>query len=329
MMAANENSANTFPRKSYYRVASPNPHLARMKEILKKHPHLKSLSGFYRPTALYALLLVSIQLGLAVGLSQTPWWILLPASYLIGATINHALFVILHECTHNVVFKKPLNNRLLGLFVNFPQFFPSAMQFFKYHMLHHTHQSEYDFDADIAEQKEADWIGNSRWKKALALFFFSFVQGSVRPHRLKKVRFWDGWFVFNIFTQFSFLLIFYSLAGGWALVYLFLSTLFALGLHPLGGRWIQEHYVVKQNQETNSYYGPLNKLCFNMGYHNEHHDFMRVPWKYLPEVKRQAPEFYNDLFAYQSWTYCLKRFIWDKNMSFFDRYVRFERPPTA
>lgn len=311
------------------KVRTPNPHLMRMKEILKLHPQIKTLSGYYRPTALYALLLVLAQLGLAIIFTQTPWWILLLASYFIGATLNHALFVILHECTHNLVFKKPIFNRLLGLFVNFPQFFPSAMQFFKYHMLHHTHQSEYEYDADIAASGEATWIGNSRWKKAFALFFFSFIQGSVRPHRLKKVRFWDGWFVLNIFTQLSFLLIFYYFAGWVALVYLFLSTLFALGLHPLGGRWIQEHYVVREGQETNSYYGPLNKLCFNMGYHNEHHDFMRVPWKFLPEVKKRAPEFYEDLFYYKSWTYCLKRFIWDPGVSFFDRYVRFEKPPLA
>ena len=122
-----------------------------------------------------------------------------------------------------------------------------------------------------------------------------------------------------------FVWIFYEFAGIWALVYLFVSTIFALGLHPLGGRWIQEHYVVRENQETNSYYGPLNLFCFNMGYHNEHHDFMNVPWVHLPKIKAFASEYYDGLFSYRSWTACLKRFIWDRDVTFFDRYVRFDQ----
>ena len=127
----------------------------------------------------------------------------------------------------------------------------------------------------------------------------------------------------------SFLCIFYFFFGWVPLLYLLLSTIFALGLHPMGGRWIQEHYVVRENQETNSYYGPLNKLCFNMGYHNEHHDFMKVPWSRLPKVRALAPEYYDNLFYYKSWISCLKRFIWDKNVTFFDRYVRrpINQPP--
>ena len=90
---------------------------------------------------------------------------------------------------------------------------------------------------------------------------------------------------------------------GWLPVaYLFLSTAFALGVHPVGARWIQEHYVFREGQETYSYYGPLNKLSFNMGYHNEHHDFPQVPWSRLPKVRALAPEFYDHLYYHRSWT---------------------------
>src|SRR5207342_2932808 len=61
---------------------------------------------------------------------------------------------------------------------------------------------------------------------------------------------------------------------GWkAFFFLLISFFFSVGLHPLGARWIQEHYLtLDEDQETYSYYGPLNTLAFNVGYHNEHHD---------------------------------------------------------
>ena len=66
-----------------------------------------------------------------------------------------------------------------------------------------------------------------------------------------------------------------------ALGYLFASFFFSVGAHPLGARWIQEHYVLFPGQETNDYYGPLNRFQMNIGYHNEHHDFPSVPWNRL------------------------------------------------
>ena len=92
--------------------------------------------------------------------------------------------------------------------------------------------------------------------------------------------------------------------GPKALAYLALSTFFALGLHPVGGRWIQEHYETRKGQETYSYYGPLNRTCFNMGYHNEHHDFAGIPWNNLPKLKKLAPDYYDSLASYRSWTAC-------------------------
>ena len=60
-------------------------------------------------------------------------------------------------------------------------------------------------------------------------------------------------------------------------------------------------------QETYSYYGPLNWLTWNVGYHNEHHDFCNIPWSRLPALKALAPEFYDNLAVCDSWI----GVIWD------------------
>jgi sphingolipid delta-4 desaturase len=168
---------------------------------------------------------------------------------------------------------------------------------------------------------EAKLVGNSAIMKALWLFFFPVVQ-VLRVSRVKELQIFDFWSLLNLGIQVAFTAAVWYFIGGMAVLYMFLSFYFAISLHPLGGRWIQEHFVIEKDQETYSYYGGLNFMQMNIGYHNEHHDFPGVAWHNLPKIKQLAPEFYNTLYSHQSWTGLVLRFIFDKNISLYSRVER-------
>lgn len=44
-----------------------------------------------------------------------------------------------------------------------------------------------------------------------------------------------------------------------------------------------------QGQETYSYYGSMNHLTYNVGFHNEHHDFPQIPHTRLYRVLPPPP----------------------------------------
>lgn len=305
---------------------NPNVHITRRKVMLERYPEIRKLYGNYTPSAFYIVLIVLFQLLVGIVFSGQPWWIILIVAYAVGAFANHSLYVMIHECTHNLVLKTSFGNKVMGLICDIPLFLPSAMGFRKYHMIHHKHLGEYSYDPDITSYTEARLVGNSAWKKALWLFLFSLSQ-ALRPLKVQYYRPLNFWTVLNTVLQIIVNFAIYYYLGAGALLYMGLSTLFALGLHPLGGRWIQEHYVTKEGQETYSYYGPLNKLTFNMGYHNEHHDFMHVSWVHMPALKKMAPEFYDNLVSYPSWTKVLLNFIFNKEMSSFSRIIHPDRHP--
>ena len=308
-------------KRDHIHVTYPEPHLERTRKILAAHPEIKKLFGNNRATFWIVLATVAVQIVAAVAFAQTPFWVQLLVAYTLGAACNHALWVMIHDCTHNLVFRTSAANSWLAIFANLPFVFPSAMSFRIYHLKHHLHQGDFDRDADLPRPFEARLVGNSALRKAIWMLFF-FASQLVRVPFLKGIPFMTRWVAVNLVVQMSSMVALVYVAGWGALVYLFASSVFSIGLHPLGARWIQEHYTFQGNQETYSYYGPLNTIALNVGYHNEHHDFMKVPWNRLPEVRRIASEFYDTLYYHTSWTKLLLRFIFDPNLSLYSRVIR-------
>jgi sphingolipid 4-desaturase/C4-monooxygenase len=300
------------------------PHALRAREILRSHAEIRALAG-RNPWSVFLLIgIVLIQTALAVFVAQVPLWAGLAVAFAIGAFLDHALWVLIHECAHNLVFRNASWNRVAAIAANLPHVLPSAISFQTYHLKHHAYQGVYELDADIPNRWEARLVGHSALRKALWLLLFPIFQVT-RPPRLREISLFGPWVFVNIGVQLAFDVAVWAILGPKALLYLTASFFFSVGLHPLGARWIQEHFLVLENQETSSYYGPLNVLALNVGHHNEHHDFPSVPWNRLPAVRRSAPEVYGALGSHRSWSRLVLTFIFDRRLSLFSRTVRSER----
>lgn len=314
---------------TYVNVDYPNPHLMRAKKILAAHPEVRSLMGPTPSTALHIIAIVALQTLLAIVLRNSPVWEILLVSYFIGAIANHAMWVMIHDCGHNLVFRSTAANNLMNIVANLPIVFPSAISFRKYHLFHHRYQGEMLGDADLATPAEADLVGSSPLRKSLWLFFFFIIEGVIRPLRIKGVQLWCRWTVLNYIVEFSFLGALWYVFGWKTFMYLGLSTFFSIGLHPVGARWIQEHYIFpntrKPNQETFSYYGPMNLFAYNIGYHNEHHDLMMIAWSRLPKLKALAPEMYDGLYFHTSYLKIIYDFLFNREVTLYSRVVRPDR----
>ncbi len=309
--------------------AESEPHRIRTKKMLKEFPHIRNLIG-KNPNTIFAILgIVIFMVSVAWLLRDQSWWAVFLAAYFIGAFADHALFVLIHECAHHLLFKSRSANRWAGMLANVPQIFPSSISFEYYHIKHHSFQGVHELDADLPNAWEAKLISNSFVGKALWLLFFPLFQ-LTRLSRLKEIKAFDKWTATNYAIQLVFTVAMSYFVGWHAMAFLLLSFSFSVGLHPLGARWIQEHYLTHtEEQETYSYYGGLNKVAFNVGFHNEHHDFPSIPWNRLPQIKRAAPVYYDTLHSHKSWTLLFFRFLFDREISLFNRVLRKERGKVA
>jgi sphingolipid delta-4 desaturase len=299
-----------MPKPNSFRWSfESEPHKPRTKEIIYKHPEIRTLIGRNPWTFGVILLCVSFQITLSWFLRDASWWLILLVAYLGGAFASHTLYVCIHEAAHNLLFKKSFYNKIAAIIANLPLVFPSAISFQKYHLKHHSYQGVEELDADMPYRWEAKLINNSGFGKALWLLFYPLFQ-MIRPGKIKEVS----------------LMTFFIYFFGWkATAYMTMSFFFSVGLHPLGARWIQEHFLTHGDQETKSYYGMMNTVNLNVGYHNEHHDFPSVPWNKLPKIKKFAGDYYNSLGHHTSYTILLFKFLFDRNISVYSRMARDNR----
>merc|ERR1712154_321924 len=301
-------------------VYSDEPHSTRRKEILKAHPEIRKLFGAEIKT-FYIVLAVSIsQLWIASWIGSSSWTVWFLVMYIYGATVNHSLQLANHEISHNLVFEGNLwANFFLGIFANVVTCVPSSVTFRYYHMDHHIYQGVDVIDTDVPCEWELKTFTSSPLK-----FLWMICQSIAYALRLVIVnpKPLTKWQVLNAVIIFSCDVIIFRYVGLWGFLYLSIGSLCGLGLHPAAGHFIAEHYVFVKGYETYSYYGCLNYVNFNVGYHNEHHDFPKIPWSRLPRVREIAPEWYNHLPHHDSYVKVIWNYITDPEIGPWSRIKR-------
>jgi sphingolipid delta-4 desaturase len=284
-------------------------HLRRRARILAKHPEIRALQGPYPLSQVVILLLVAVDIALACALRSSAWIIVVALAVSAGATLAHALGVLIHECTHNLVARGARANKLWMLVANVPLLAPAAVGFRAQHLLHHRFLGEVDGrDTQAPTRAEIAFTGGSAIRK-LASFTFGRFFYPARPANHVPV---DRFLVLNWAIQAVACAALLWFAGPRGFSFLLLSGLLAYGPHPLGARRLSEHFAERADQPTVSYYGPANVLSLDVGYHVEHHDFPAVPWPSLRTLRRIASEEYDRLFAFHSWSRLLVAHVFDR-----------------
>uniref|UniRef100_A0A4X1TK19 Delta 4-desaturase, sphingolipid 2 n=1 Tax=Sus scrofa TaxID=9823 RepID=A0A4X1TK19_PIG len=296
---------------TFFSLVPPAAKYPAIKALMRPDPRLKwAVTGL----VLAQLLACWLVRGLA-------WRWLLFWAYAFGGCVNHSLTLAIHDISHNAAFGtgRAAHNRWFAVFANLPMGVPYAASFKKYHVDHHRYLGGDGLDVDVPTRLEG-WLFCTPARKLLWLalqpFFYSLRPLVVHPKAVTRME------VFNALVQLAADATIFALWGLKPVVYLLASSLLGLGLHPISGHFVAEHYMFLKGHETYSYYGPLNWITFNVGYHVEHHDFPSIPGCNLPLVRKIAPEYYDHLPQHLSWVKVLWDFVFEDSLGPYARVKR-------
>src|SRR4051794_3786367 len=128
------------------------PHPQRTRAILKAHPEVRALFGRNPATVAVMLLVVTLQTTLAFVFGRLGfhwWWLILLTAYCVGAFASHCSYVIIHDAIHNLILRNRSANKLVAIVADLVNLAPGAIGFGVYHLKHHAHQGDYEYDADM------------------------------------------------------------------------------------------------------------------------------------------------------------------------------------
>ncbi len=247
-----------------------------------------------------------------IGIFSTSWLVNVIATFVLGHSMIIAAYMI-HECGHNLVFKSLKNNARLGkILIWFCGAAYGTYEDIRYkHFRHHVDVDDvvwFDYEAffkkypvalSITRFLEWFYIPAHDLIMHFIMVFTSFVVPQRRDQRLRNVT-----VIAARGTAYLTLLVFAPKAALlYAVAYILMMTvlrfmdslqhdyeysltLFDFDKPPRKGEyeWEQEHTF--SNPHTLRYSWP-NWFTLNFGFHNAHHQDMKVPWYRLPDLHRE------------------------------------------
>lgn len=297
------------------------PHAIRRKMILKDHPEIRQLFGHEPLTAVLVFALCAVQWFVMLKVKDASSLVYWLATWLISGTITHTLQLCNHDISHNLAFG-PQNipaNMILGIIANLPTGVPSSVMFRYYHYDHHLKQGVDGEDTDIPSKYEILLFRNTFTKFIWMLLMPAFY--ALRPI-IVKPRPVTSWAIVNTVVILCFDAWMLATHGRWGLGYFVFGSLLGMAFHPCAGHFIAEHFEFMQDWETYSYYGSCNFFNLMVGYHNEHHDFPKVPWTRLHRVHAIAKEYYQHLPCHESYLKMYWHFLTDPTIGPWSRVKR-------
>jgi sphingolipid delta-4 desaturase len=314
-----------------------NWHAQRKKAIMKAHPEIAQLQGTDWKTFPLACIYAAVFTVLGIWACQYSWWIQLILAYTVGGYCAFCASVLGHDGVHGLAGGGAIND--LTCIIGFlPGFIGAMGQFFKVeHIWHHSVVVDrvVRFGPQHSNFFKKLFVVTLTYAVVVAAFAvlsaLMLIQMTVHAilHLLGKrktlfptqtripafSRFphgLHGWMYFNLVLSLVYEGVQLYYFGYGPVLFRLISCVISNGPSPLGMRNVQEHYYQRKGQPTTSVYaGLVNTLTFNIGFHVEHHDFSTIPCMRLPKIREIAPEHYNTLFAYRSYTEVLTRFFTD------------------
>jgi fatty acid desaturase len=225
--------------------------------------------------------------------SSLSWWVLVPAWVAIAFSYWWSLQCISHNFIHNPFFTSPWLNRAYSLLQTLAIGVPQIL-YHHYHMNHHWGDS----DMKGPDGTTKDWSSIYRHSKDdqpepfLRYCFFSFFRVEVGPVIGTLFRHGRGQVVQMIVEGLVLVACWaFMLFWNWQLFLFYYLTSYYAGWTLSYAEGYLEHYRCQPGSpfanSVSSYNVIYNFLCFNNGFHQEHHWDPKKHWTKMPELHEQ------------------------------------------
>ncbi len=237
--------------------------------LLRKKGEIKGVLIAFIIMGLWAINLVFL---LSINVSKIPAYGIAIAIFL-QAFLYTGLFITAHDAIHGLVVPKNHRiNDLIGSVSALAYGLFSYQNLAKKHWLHHQHPAS-QLDPDFHDTRHKNFFA----------WYFHFMKGYWSWRRVLGLIIIFNFLKYVIPVAESNLILFWVIPPILSSLQLFYFGTFLTHREPEGG-YTNFHFA--QSTPLPIFWSFIT--CYHFGYHQEHHEYPRVPWWKLPEVYKRT-----------------------------------------